>query len=167
MVSWKSSESDPSAYDFEVQAASDQLEGGMSWVAVGFSRGDADMGGDTVLMFNSHTGEVELYWNDEGGSSSSAADPDNPGVEAGHIAYTSSGDPLLYLYGLATRAAALEFVLPPTSDDAGEVETNDLESESFYLLAAAGPLETDGEYPTKHFVKAASQEEIDFTECCA
>ncbi len=104
--------------DFEVQAESDELVGGgRNWVALGFSR-DAAMGDDTVLMFNSNTGEVEVYWNEATDTHfSSPADPDSPGVEANYVAYTS--DEPLVLYGSATRDAVLEFILPPTSDQPG------------------------------------------------
>ena len=120
------------------------------------------MGDDTVLMVNSASGSINLYWNIDTGMTD---DDDRPikysapvGNDEGLLETVVDADGDV-IYGRVVREPVLAFTTP-TTPPADAV--NDLLNEEYTLLITSGNLDADG-LPTIHIAAAFSDEAIDFT----
>ncbi len=152
MVTWSDNGDGTMLFEMQVNEADNEEMAGDYWLAVGFSR-DARMGEDTVCMAGSDFDPMtQLYWNPDGHDEQLYVGDDS-GVES--LSYESGTG---FVYASFNRQVTLTFVAPTPDGPANEV--NDLATESFFILAAAGVL-SDGE-PHKHDIRGYSAATIDF-----
>ncbi len=79
-----------------------------------------------------------------------------------HVSKVTSGPG--FLYASFGRDVTLSYTAP-TEEGPLDV-TNDLATESYFALLAAGRLDDDTDLPDKHEEKEPSPQAFDFLECC-